>query len=313
MFSSKTGVAALSVASNTTLTILKLIIGISIGSVSVIAEAIHSGIDLLAAIIAFFAVHTSAKPPDEKYQYGRGKIENISGTVEAALIFLAAGLIIYEAVARLINGGELPRVDLGLGVMGISVVVNILVSKQLFKVARRTESVALEADGHHLSTDVMTSAGVFVGLVVVRVTGLAILDPFVAIGVAGLIIKTAWEITRRSSVDLLDRSLPEDEQKKVAEILAQHSNLLADFHEIKTRKAAGHRYVDLHLVVKADSSVAEAHKLCDHLEEDLSEALGSCTMSLHVEPCGLECAECSVKCDGKPANKYEDGQPAPDL
>ncbi|MCL5257310.1 MAG: cation diffusion facilitator family transporter [Chloroflexi bacterium] len=313
MFNSKTSVAALSVASNTTLTLLKLIIGISIGSVSVIAEAIHSGIDLLAATIAFFAVRTSAKPPDAKYQYGRGKIENISGTVEAVLIFIAALLIVYESANKLINGFELPQVDLGLVAMAVSVVVNIVVSRQLFKVGKRTESPALEADGHHLSTDVMTSAGVFAGLVIVRVTGWAILDPLVAIGVAGLIMRVAWAITRRSSGDLLDRSLPDEEQKKVTEILAQHSNLLADFHEIKTRKAAGHRYVDVHLVVKADSSVAEAHRLCDHLEQDLSDALGSCTMSLHVEPCGLECNECSVKCDRKPANTLQTREQPPGL
>jgi cation diffusion facilitator family transporter len=298
MFSSKRDVAALSVGSNTTLTVLKLIVGLLTGSVSVLAEAIHSGVDLIAAIIAFFAVRTSARPPDDKYQYGRGKVENVSGTIEAVLIFFAAAVIIYEAVTKILRGGgEPPRVDIGLVAMGISVIVNIAVSKQLFRVAKRTQSPALEADGYHLSTDVWTSLGVFGGLVVVRITGLAILDPIIAIGVACLIIKAAWDITRRSSADLLDRSLPDPERERVAEILFQHNNLFADYHEVRTRKAAGHRYVDLHLVVRAEASVSEAHKICDHLEEDLQEALGPCSLTIHVEPCGEDCTECTVVCD----------------
>lgn len=297
MFQSKISVAGLSVASNVILTSLKLIVGLSIGSVSVMAEAAHSGVDLLAALIALMAVRSSAKPPDEKYQYGRGKIENVSGTIEAMLIFVAAGVIVFEAVNRLISGVELPRVDLGLGVMALSVVVNVLVSRQLFRVARRTDSVALEADAHHLSTDVMTSLGVFVGLVVVRFTGIAVLDPLIAIAVAGLIAKTAWEITRRSSVDLLDRSLPDEERRKLSEVLNRHSDLLADFHKVRTRKAAGQRYVDLHLVVRAESSVAEAHDLCEHLEDDLQQVLGPCSLSIHVEPCELQCHLCTAKCD----------------
>lgn len=300
MFSTKTGVAALSVASNAVLTLGKLTIGLYIGSVSVVAEGIHSSVDLLASLIAYFSVRVSSRPPDEKYPYGRGKIENISGTVEAVLIFLAAGMIIYEAISKIIHGTEPPEVDLGLVIMGFSIVANVLVSRQLLKVARETDSVALEADAYHLTTDVLTSAGVLVGLIAVRLTGFAFLDPVAALLVAALIIKAAWDITRKSFVDLLDQSLPDAERAVIEEVLRQHSNRLVGFHQVRTRKAGGDRHVDLHLVVNASSPVSEAHALCDHLERDLGKMLRNCTFSIHIEPCRRECASCTVQCSSRP-------------
>jgi len=301
VFESKTSVAALSVASNLTLTLLKLIVGIAIGSVSVVAEAIHSGVDLLAAVIAFFAVRSSARPPDEKFAYGRGKVENLSGTIEAGLIFVAAGLIIYEAIGKLLHGTELPQVDLGLGVMLLSVVANFVVSRQLFRVARKTDSVALEADGYHLTTDIVTSLGVLVGLVAVRLTGLSWLDPLAALGVAALIIKAAWDITRRSAIGLMDTSLPEEERQVIAEVLRRHSSRWVGFHQVRTRKAGPQRYIDLHLVVDAEEPIQQAHALCDDIERDLQEALRPCSLSIHVEPCQHDCARCRTQCEARTA------------
>ena len=153
----KTSIARLSILSNLTLVVLKLVVGFLIGSVSVISEAIHSGIDLVAAIIAYYSVKTSSLPPDQKHAFGHGKIENISGTVEALLIFVAAALIIYEAYKKLVHGVELEDVSLGIAVMLFSAIVNIFVSRILMKTAKKTESIALEADAWHLRTDVLTS------------------------------------------------------------------------------------------------------------------------------------------------------------
>ena len=160
----KASVARLSVISNTTLMLLKLAVGLAIGSVSVISEAIHSGMDLLAAIIALFAVKISGKPADQHHPFGHGKVENISGTVEALLIFLAAIWIIYEAIKKLLNPQPLEDVGWGVAVMFVSAMVNIFVSRTLFKVGKETDSVALQADAWHLHTDVYTSAGVMAGL-----------------------------------------------------------------------------------------------------------------------------------------------------
>ncbi|MEI7502523.1 MAG: cation diffusion facilitator family transporter [Paludibacter sp.] len=188
----------LSVISNTTLVVFKLIIGIIIGSVSVISEAIHSGVDLVAAIIAYFAVKTANKPPDSKHLYGHGKYENFSGTIEAVLIFVAAGWIIFEAVKKLLHPEPMEEVGWGIIIMIISALVNIFVSNKLFKVGKETDSIALQADAWHLKTDVYTSLGVAVGLSLIYLTGIQILDPIVAILVALMIIRESYFLLKNS-------------------------------------------------------------------------------------------------------------------
>lgn len=304
----KQRVAALAIFTNVVLTGIKLVVGLMIGSVSVLAEALHSGVDLLAAVMAFFAVRTSARPPDESHPYGHGKVENVTGTIEALLIFVAAGWIVWEAIQKLLYGVELPSVDAGLVVVGLSVVVNFFVSRELMRVAKRTDSVALEADAAHLTTDVVTSLGVFAGLLGVRFTGLTIIDPIVALLVALLIVKAAWDVTKHSSLDLFDRSLPEEEQASIKSILERHSNhngLLVGYHDVRSRKSGSDRHVDLHLVVHRSASVADAHDLCDHIEEHLENEAGMRTVSLHVEPCDPICEVCDV------ASPLESAEPRP--
>ena len=304
MLSSKKGVAALSIGSNATLVILKLTAGLAIGSVSVISEAIHSSIDLLAATMAFFAVRAAAKPPDEEHRFGHGKAENLSGFVEAVLIFIAAMMIVYEAVQKLMHGVELESVDLGIVIMGISAVANTFVSRQLMRVAKATESMALEADAWHLTTDVLTSLGVAIGLVVVRLTGWSVLDPIIAIGVALVICKAAFDITRRSIRDLLDASLPAEEQALIREVLDRHRGDMVGYHEIRSRRSGSERQVDLHLVMNRNVTVQQSHDLCDHLEGDLKDALGSVTLNIHVEPGTPSRETCDSECE--PAEKRPD-------
>ncbi|MGE5617928.1 MAG: cation diffusion facilitator family transporter [Sphingomonadaceae bacterium] len=306
MFSSKQGVATLSVVSNSLLVVLKLTVGIAIGSVSVISEAVHSGIDLLAAIMALFAVRASSRPPDDGHHFGHGKVESLSGAVEALLIFVAAILIVGEAVQKLLHGTELQAVDLGIGVMAVSAVVNTVVSRLLLSVARATDSAALEADGWHLTTDVLTSVGVALGLIAVRLTGRSELDPLIAIGVALFICKVAFDITSRSVRDLLDSSLPKEEQALIRLALDAHRADVVGYHRIRSRKVGAERHVDLHLVVRRDATVQESHDLCDHLEDHLRSALGSCSLGIHVEPCRGECGKCHLACppseeEAKPA------------
>jgi cation diffusion facilitator family transporter len=297
VLSTKRSVAALSIASNATLVTLKLVAGLATGSVSVFSEAIHSSIDLLAAIMAFFAVRASAKPPDDEHRFGHGKAESLSGAAEALLIFVAALMIINEAVQKLLHGVELESVDLGIAIMAISAVANIFVSRQLMRVAKSTRSMALEADAWHLTTDVLTSAGVAVGLLVVRLTGLSVLDPIIAIGVALFICKAAYDITRRSLRDLLDGSLPIDEQAVIRAVLDRHSGDMVGYHEIRSRRSGADRHVDLHLVMNRNVTVKQSHDLCDHLENDLKGELGDVTLNIHVEPCEPDCTQCDSGCE----------------
>jgi cation diffusion facilitator family transporter len=303
LLSTKTSAAGLSVLSNTLLIVLKLTAGILSGSVSIIAEAIHSANDLIAALIAFFSIRMASKPADKQHPYGHGKVENISGTIEALLIFLAAGFIIYEAVDRIVNKTEVEWLWLGIGVMAVSAVVNIFVSRHLLRVARKHDSIALEADGRHLTVDVYTSAGVALGLVLVQVTGLNILDPIIAIGVALLILKMAYTLTKKAFPPLIDSKLPENEERLVMEAVEEHIGPLGEavgYHELRTRKSGSERYIELHLVMAGDSSVEQAHVLCEHLEDDIKSKLPNAHVTIHVEPCDQQCDECPGSCPPLP-------------
>ena len=303
--SSPSRVAAISVGSNSLLIILKLIVGLVTGSVSILAEAIHSSIDLLAAIIAFFGLRAAGKPADKEHQFGHGKWENVSGSIEAVLIFIAAIWIIYEGVKKILHGVEVELLGWGIAVMAVSVVVNTLVSRNLFKQAKIHDSIALEADGQHLRTDVITSLGVLLGLAAVQITGLKILDPIVAIGVALIICKAAWDILHKSFGGIIDSGLPPEEEKIIIDTLAEHRGQLVGFHEIRTRKAGAQRFVELHLEMPGDISVEAAHQMCDHLEADLKKRLPRLEISLHVEPCGDKCDVCDMTCDSRQAPPKE--------
>jgi cation diffusion facilitator family transporter len=179
--------ALLSVVSNTVLIAFKITAGILMGSISVISEAVHSAIDLVASIVAYFSIKKAVEPADHDHPFGHGKFENISGFFEAMLIFFAAVMIIYEAVQKLFHPIEVERLGWGIGVMFISVIVNTFISKTLFKISKRTNSIALEADAMHLYVDVFTSLSVMAGLAVIKLTHWEILDPVIAIVVACMI------------------------------------------------------------------------------------------------------------------------------
>jgi cation diffusion facilitator family transporter len=292
----KTKAAALSITSNTILIALKVTAGILTGSISLIAEAVHSTMDLAAAIIAFFSVRISDNPADDLHPFGHGKAENISGVTEGLLIFIAAGIIVYEAINKIINGVTIEYVEIGIGLMAFSIVVNIMVSRNLKKVAKKTDSIALEADAQHLTTDILTMVGVLAGLLLVRITGIKLFDPITAIVVAALIIKAAYDVTRKSFGGLMDTSLPQNEVDQIATIINEHAHFLAGFHEMRTRKAGSQRFIDLHLVLPNEVKVQQAHDMCDHLEEDIKGKLPNSNITIHVEPCAAKCAECTVVC-----------------
>ena len=300
----KTRVAALSVASNSLLIILKVAVGLLTGSVAILSEAIHSGVDLVAALIALFAVRASSREADDRHPYGHGKFENISGTVEALLIFVAAAWIIYEAVKKLIHPQAIEMPGWGVAVMLVSALVNTFVSRRLFKVGKETDSVALQADAWHLRTDVYTSVGVMVGLLVIWVGGalwpglnLTWLDPAVAILVACLIMKAAYDLTRESARDLLDVSLPDQDVEWIHGFVAERWPAVRSFHKLRTRKAGSTRFIDFHVVVDDRMSVAEAHALADEIVVAVKERVSESRVFIHVEPCDYECrASCVTGC-----------------
>ena len=289
--SAKSRAAAVSVASNSTLLVLKLAVGLLSGSVSIVSEAIHSGNDLLAAAIAFLSVRRSDAAADAGHPYGHGKIEAVSGAVEALLIIGAAVWIVVEAVSRIRHGGEIEHLGLGAAVMGVSVVVNTLVARYLFRIAKREDSLALEADAHHLSADVYTSLGVAAGLAVVwgwrAWTGgspaLDVVDPIVGILVALFIMKIGIDLTRSSVGHLLDEGLPEPEAAVIRGLLDSHPAVL-EWHGLRTRKSGSRREIDVHVTMAGSLTLAESHAAARDIEGRIRAALPSAHAVIHVDP-----------------------------
>jgi cation diffusion facilitator family transporter len=275
--------ARLSIFSNTGLTLAKLVVGAFTGSVSVLSEAAHSASDLVASWIAFFAVRVADLPADEEHPYGHGKVESLSGMIEALLIFGAGAYIIYEAVAKLSHRDEPHRVDLGIAVMAISVVVNVLVSRYLFEVARRTDSLALEADAEHLRADVWSSAGVIAGLVIYRISGWWWIDPAMAIAVALIILHASWRLVKGALNPLLDTTLPQEDLDVVLEVLDSDPDVMG-YHKVRTRKSGSARHVDAHVLLDDDMSLVDAHDITEALEDRIREKLPNAEITLHTEP-----------------------------
>jgi cation diffusion facilitator family transporter len=268
---------------------MKLIVGLASGAVSIISEAIHSLTDLVAALMAYFSIRIAGRPADEEHPYGHEKVENISGVVEALLILVAAGFIIAESVKKLISGEGMANLELGVAVMLVSGIVNILVSRRLYKVAREEESVALEADALHLRTDVYSSLGVAGGLLAIVVLEKAFhfawaarLDPIVAMVIALFIAKEAWDMVGRAFGPLLDASMSEKDLEAINRVVAARPGLEA--HSLRTRKAGGRKHVDFHLGLPPEMTVAEAHALCDSIEAEIEAALGNTSVVIHIEP-----------------------------
>jgi cation diffusion facilitator family transporter len=237
--------------------------------------------DLVAAVIAYFAVRISDRPADNEHPYGHGKFENVSGVIEAVLIFIAAIWIILEAIKKILHPEPVESLGLGFLVMFISAVVNWFVSRKLYKVAKATDSIALEADALHLKTDVYTSAGVAIGLLLIWITGLTYLDPIVAILVASLIIKESFTLLKNAYSPLLDTSLSPHEIKIIEQYL-EKTNI--HFHGLKTRKAGHFRFADLHLEMSESMTLKEVHDICDQIEEELKGKLKNLDINIHVEP-----------------------------
>jgi cation diffusion facilitator family transporter len=255
------------------------------GSVGLLSDALESLVNLAAAIVALLALSAAARPEDEEHRYGHSKAEYFSSAFEGALIMLAAASIIYASVRRLVAPQPIEQVPLGLGISVIASLINLCVARMLFRAGRRHHSITLEADAHHLMSDVWTSAGVIVGVGAAGMTGWQRLDPLIAILVALNIIRTGASILRRSLMGLLDTALPDELQRKITEILARHAKKEGvRFHALRTRQAGAWRFVDFHVLVPGDWSVQRGHDLLEAIEEEVRAAVPNTSVFTHLEP-----------------------------
>jgi cation diffusion facilitator family transporter len=277
--------AAVSIVSNSSLILLKVIAGTVTGSIAILTEAVHSSIDLVASIVAFFSVRKAGEPADESHRYGHEKIENLAAALEGILILVGSAAIAFEAIRHLIRKGHVHSLPIGIGVVAVSVVVNIFVSARIAHNARLTDSPALEADAAHLRTDAMTSAGVLAGLLLVQVTGAQWLDPTVALVVATAIVVTGVKLLNRSSRVLVDEALPASEVGAIRGAIERFApDGVVGYHELRTRRAGSRRYVDLHVQFRAGTSLEDAHRTAHELQDVIADRLASADVLIHLEP-----------------------------
>jgi cation diffusion facilitator family transporter len=282
---SKLRAAALSVISNSVLILLKAIAASVTGSVSILTEAVHSSVDLVASVVAFGSVRKAGEPADETHRYGHEKIENLSAAIEGILILVGSVVIAFEAIRRLLVGGHLDSIRLGWIVIGISLVANVVVSTVIGRRARISGSPALAGDAAHLRTDALTSAAVLAGLVLVQVTGAQWVDPAVALAVACVIVITGVKVLTTASQVLVDTSLPRaevDEIRQVVEAFAPRG--VVGYHELRTRRAGDRRYVDLHLQFQAGTSLEDAHRTAHEVQQEIADRLPRADVLIHLEP-----------------------------
>jgi len=296
MFSTRSGAVRLCLVVVIGLIVLKVVVAVVTGSISVLAQAVDSFLDLFAVAIIFFSILIAAKPADYEHPFGHGKAENIAAVGQAMLVLTAGGLIIYSAVRRIIAGVPIELAEAGIGVMLASIIVSIFLSRHLFKVSQATDSIALEAFARNIAADVYSAAAVLAGLVAVRFTGLNILDPIIALVVALVILKAAYDILRKSFGGLIDVRLPKAEEDEIRSCIMEHGGELVGFCELRTRKAGSQRFIEFHLVMPKNVSVEEAHRVCDYLEQEIENRLQHTSVTIHVEPCSTECDQCSVSC-----------------
>lgn len=276
--------AWLSIMSNSTLVILKLIVGLYVGAVSLVSEAMHSGVDLIAAAIAFWAVRKAVAPPDKGHDYGHGKFENLSSAVEALLIVVTALFIIYEAVHKFDTPVDPEFLQYGIYIMMISIVINLLVSQRLIYVAKKTGSQALEADGLHLRADVWTSVGVMVGLAGMKIFGFLWLDPVIAIVVALIIFRAGYKMVVESARELTDSSLSPEEENIIGNLLLNNSSVKG-FHCLRTRRSGSEKLLDVHVTFDENMTLAQVHAACDDVEGQIKAKLGDdVDITIHAEP-----------------------------
>lgn len=276
--------ASLSIATAIVIITLKTAAFLVTGSVGLLSDAVESIANLIAAGVALWALTLANRPPDEKHAFGHSKAEYFSSALEGVLILVAAGGIAVTAGGRLFHPEPLQQLDLGLGLNIISTIINAIVAWTLLRASRRLRSITLRADAYHLLTDVWTSIGILIGIIIVHFTGWLVLDPLVALVVAANITWTGIQLIRETGSDLLDAALPNDMQEVIHLILSEYKARGLQFHALRTRVAGSRGFIYFHVLVPGAWTVQEGHNICEEIELAIIKALPGISVMSHLEP-----------------------------
>ncbi|GAB3128282.1 cation diffusion facilitator family transporter [Tsukamurella serpentis] len=263
---------------------LKTVAWLLTGSVGLLSDAAESSVNLVAAVAAFIALRVVARPADRQHNFGHTKAEYFSAVLEGVMIVIAAAVIITSAVDRLINPQELEQVGIGLAISVAATAINGAVGVYLLRVGRRHRSLALQADGQHLLTDVWTTVGVIAGVLLVALTGWLALDPLIAIAVAINILVVGVRLIWRSAAGLMDAALPAEDRARIEEVLARYRTEGVDFHDVRSRESGHERFLQLHMLVPGEWTVQRSHDLSEQMEAELGELFADLRTTVHIEP-----------------------------
>ncbi len=255
------------------------------GSVGLLSDALESVINLVAAVIALLVIKIAAQPPDDDHAFGHDKAEYFSSGIEGVLIFFAAFGIFYSAVPRLFVPQSLENIGIGLSITLVATLINLIVGLILIRAGRQHHSIVLEADGRHLLTDVWTSVGVVLGVVIVGLTGWFALDPIIALLVALNIFWTGLQLIRRSALGLMDTAVSTETQEKIEAILDGYiKEKKIDYHALRTRQSGARKFISVHILVPDDWTVQKGHDLTEEIEDEIRSAVADSTVFTHLEP-----------------------------
>ncbi|HEV8674437.1 MAG TPA: cation diffusion facilitator family transporter [Methylomirabilota bacterium] len=270
------------------LAVVKLGTGLATNSIGLMSSAADSLIDVLVSSFNLFSIRIAESPADEGHPYGHGKVENLAGLLQAAVIAALGGWVIFEAVRRLLRGIQPEHSEWGVAAMAVSLVVSWLITRHLRQVAARTDSVVLLADSLHYATDVWTNAGVLASLGLLWLTGVGIFDPLIAILVGVVILRSAYQLVARSVADLMDAAIPAAEQREIEQVIHRHKFVVSS-HDLRTRRSGSQRQIDFSVGLCRHLPLGEAHDLVDHIEKEIERTIPGSHVVVHAEPCLPEC------------------------
>lgn len=276
--------ALLSIIVAIALIVIKLAFGIITNSVSILASAADSFLDFTASFVNYFSIRKSEKPPDDDHRYGHGKAEGLAGLFQCFVIGVSVLYLIYISVEKITHGSALRELDLGIGVMVITIIVSFAIARYIKKVSIQTDSIALTADSLHYHVDVYTNIGVILALLIVKLTGFTLADPIMSILIAIMILWSAKDIAMQSVNVLMDKELPEEFVSKIENIIINHSDEVRSYHKLRTRHAGSTKFIDFHVVLNHELTFVESHELAEEIIKEIETVIPDSEVTVHVDP-----------------------------
>ncbi|TYB32998.1 MAG: cation transporter, partial [Flexistipes sinusarabici] len=282
-----------------TLAVIKLVTGLMINSLVIVSSAIDSIMDIVTSSINYYAIKASEQPPDKEHPFGHHKYESLATFIQSIIIMLSGFYILYEAYSKYINKEAVTNINNGLYVMLFSILATLFLTIFLRRTAKKEESMVLKADALHYEIDILTNFGVIATLLVVKFTGIEIIDPVVSVLIAAYIVYSALKLNFSVTKDLVDTELPVDIKEKIIDIITQYEDYHLDFHRLRTRQAGSQKFIDLHLTLCREVSLKDAHKIADIIEKRIRDEIKNSDVIIHIEPCADENCPGIEYCDKK--------------